>query len=209
MWIANAAENKENQTIIDRNRGRLLPTGMTAGTRAAAGLQPTVGTRAAAGHEDNDSVTISDEGKERLEAQQEEKRAKEQENRLLQMLEEQRRRYEEQREANNQSAKTAQDFAKVMEIARRIANGDRVPGTDEKKLMEYNSDLYQAAKAAAIVSANKKEHKEYDALFKEEKKDGRSMLRALERETSDGLSQELFAETPAAAEASAESGGDA
>ena len=192
MRIADTAKSKERQTVINGNRGSMFPAA------GKAGMQPVqAGT---VGHGDNDSVTISEEGKERLEAQQEEKRAKEQENKLLQMLEEQRQRYEEQREANKKSAKTAQDFAKVMEIARRIANGDRVPGTDEKKLMEYNSDLYQAAKAAAIVSANKKEHKEYDSLFKDEKKDQRGMLRALQRDASDGASADSFAESEAPVE---------
>lgn len=191
MWIANAAQG-QRQNRIDTNRSSSVPAGHNVtGTHGGA----------AAG-KDSDSVTISGEGKERLEAQQEEKRAKEQENRILQMLEEQRRRYEEQRKSADKSEKTAQDFAKVMEIARRIANGDKVPGTDEKKLMEYNSDLYQAAKAAAIVSANKEKHKEYDSLFKDEKKqdDKRSMLRALERD-SEGMSPDnLFTDTQAAAE---------
>lgn len=191
MRIANAAE-KERQNRIDTGRGSVVPAGRNTAGLPAGAVNP----------KDSDSVTISDEGKERLEAQQEEKRASAQENKLLEMLEEQRRRYEEQREASDKSAKTAQDFAKVMEIARRIANGDKVPGIDEKKLMEYNSDLYQAAKAAAIVSANKEKHKEYDSLFKDEKKqdDKRGMLRALERD-SEGMSPDsLFADSQAAAE---------
>ena len=57
--------------------------------------------------------------------------------------------------------------AKAMEIARRIAKGGKVPPQDEKLLMEYNSDLYQMSKQAAILA---EEHEEYDSLVEEESK---------------------------------------
>ena len=58
------------------------------------------------------------------------------------------------------------DLGKIMEVARRIMNGGIVPPTDEKKLMEYSMELYQAAKnIGALV---KKEKEEYDSLWKEE-----------------------------------------
>ncbi len=59
------------------------------------------------------------------------------------------------------------DLAKLMEIARRISRGDKVPLSDEKKLMEYDGDLYQIAKQTSILNANKK-HKKYDSMFDEE-----------------------------------------
>ena len=65
------------------------------------------------------------------------------------------------------SGKAMEDLGKILEIARRISNGDRVPSTDEKKLMEYSSELYQAAKSAALLKANKKQ-KEHDSLFDDE-----------------------------------------
>lgn len=100
----------------------------------------------------------------------------------LTISEEAKARYLEQLEAGNEAADAVADLAKIMEIARRIANGDKVPATDEKKLMEFNSDLYQAAKAAALVN-DSKEHKEYKSLFDEEE-DGvtRSKMRDLEHQ---------------------------
>ena len=58
------------------------------------------------------------------------------------------------------------DLGKIMEVARRIMNGGIVPPTDEKKLMEYSMELYQAAKnIGALV---KKEKEEFDSLWEEE-----------------------------------------
>ena len=58
------------------------------------------------------------------------------------------------------------DLGKIMEVARRIMEGGIVPPTDEKKLMEYSMELYQAAKnIGALV---KKEKEEYDSLWEEE-----------------------------------------
>lgn len=57
--------------------------------------------------------------------------------------------------------------AKAMEIARRIARGGIVPIQDEKLLLEYNPDLYQMSKQAAILA---KEHEEYESLVDEESK---------------------------------------
>lgn len=56
---------------------------------------------------------------------------------------------------------------KAMEIARRIAKGGIVPLQDEKLLLEYNPELYQMSKQAAILA---KEHEEYDTLVEEESK---------------------------------------
>lgn len=86
--------------------------------------------------------------------------------------------YEEQARAAAQSDDGMEDFAKIMEIARRISRGDRVPLSDEKKLMEYDGDLYQMAKAAALVNRDK-DSKDHKALFEEEG-DINEKLRALE-----------------------------
>lgn len=40
----------------------------------------------------------------------------------------------------------AEDMAKCLEIARRISRGDKVPAQDEKKLMDFNMEIYQIAK---------------------------------------------------------------
>lgn len=58
---------------------------------------------------------------------------------------------------------------KLMEIARRLMHGDIVPAKDERKLMEYDSDLYQMAKQAGMM-AKLRERKKYDSLWDEEEK---------------------------------------
>lgn len=61
------------------------------------------------------------------------------------------------------------DMAKIMEVARRIMKGGIVPPEDEKKLMEYSMELYQAAKN---IGALAKEREEYDTLWEEEPEEG-------------------------------------
>ena len=62
-----------------------------------------------------------------------------------------------------------EDMGKIMEVARRIMKGGIVPADDEKKLMEYSMELYQAAKNMGALA---KEHEEYDTLWEEEKEAG-------------------------------------
>lgn len=93
---------------------------------------------------------------------------------------------EKQMEGAKKSGDAIEDLGKLMEIARRIANGDKVPASDEKKLMEFNADLYQAAKAAALVNDDK-EHKKYKKLFEEEEEGEENMrnkIRAIDSEAS-------------------------
>lgn len=47
--------------------------------------------------------------------------------------------YWEQLEASKEAKSAFEDMAKIMEIARRISRGDKVPAKDEKKLMEFCS----------------------------------------------------------------------
>lgn len=58
-----------------------------------------------------------------------------------------------------------EDLGKIMEVARRIMNGGIVPASDEKKLMEYSPELYQAAKNIGMLA---KKREEYDTLWDEE-----------------------------------------
>ena len=53
------------------------------------------------------------------------------------------------------------------EMARRISRGDKVPAQDEKKLMDFNMDIYKMAKNMAAINMNK-EHEEWDSLWGEE-----------------------------------------
>lgn len=77
--------------------------------------------------------------------------------------------------ANMESAKQqgeamedyVEDMGKIMEVARRLMKGAIVPPTDEKKLMEYSMELYQAAKNMGAL-VKQKEKEEYDSLWKDE-----------------------------------------
>ena len=79
--------------------------------------------------------------------------------------------------ANAENAKALADpetgmaatMAKIMTTVARMCAGDKVPYADEKKLMEYDSDLYGKAKQAQMMMAAMKEkQKEYDSLWDEE-----------------------------------------
>ncbi len=76
------------------------------------------------------------------------------------------------------------DMIKLIEIAARIAKGDKVPPSDEKKLLEKEPDMYLSAKSAAVLNENKK-HKKHKALFEEENENSMDeKIRALEAESS-------------------------
>lgn len=65
----------------------------------------------------------------------------------------------------------AEDLGKIMEVARRIMKGATVPQADEKKLMDFDNELYQMAKAVGEMAKRmKEEREEYDSLWKDEKK---------------------------------------
>lgn len=61
------------------------------------------------------------------------------------------------------------EFGKIMTIARRIMHGDIVPPADEKKLMEFDSDLYQMAKNAGMM-ARLREKRKYESLWEDEER---------------------------------------
>ena len=54
----------------------------------------------------------------------------------------------------------------MLEIYHRIASGGQVPPEDEQRLMEYNHELYMAAKTAAMLQEGDGE--KYDSLFEDE-----------------------------------------
>ena len=52
-------------------------------------------------------------------------------------------------------------IGKIMTTVARMCAGDKVPYTDEKKVMEYDSDMYARAKQAQMIMASmKKKQKE-------------------------------------------------
>ena len=65
-----------------------------------------------------------------------------------------------------------EEMGKIMEVARRIMKGATVPQSDEKKLMDFSYELYQAAKTVGeMVKRQKEKDEKYDTLWgnKEEK----------------------------------------
>ncbi len=81
----------------------------------------------------------------------------------------------------------ALEMGRIMETARRIGRGARVPANDEKKVMDYSMELYMAAKNLAMLNKmNKKKKEEYDSLWgdEEEKKEYDPEGKAENAETS-------------------------
>ena len=52
------------------------------------------------------------------------------------------------------AAEAMEELMKILEVFRRIAKGDQVPATDERKLMEYSQEMYMAAKNMALMNQN-------------------------------------------------------
>lgn len=76
-------------------------------------------------------------------------------------------------EASKQQKDAMEDAAlemgKIMETARRIGKGARVPASDEKKVMDYSMELYLAAKNLALLNKMKnKKKEEYESLWDDE-----------------------------------------
>lgn len=70
--------------------------------------------------------------------------------------------------AKQQAEATAESFKellKIMEVFRRIAKGAKVPPEDERKLMEYNPEMYMMAKRLAMMCQS---DEEYDSLWADE-----------------------------------------
>ncbi len=98
-------------------------------------------------------------------------------------------------ENTKQQAEAAKEYgdelAKILEVARRISKGGKVPPYDEKKLMEFSSEMYQAAKNAAML--HEMEEEEYDSLWEEEEEPDDGKKRDLKKEISE---KELSIELP-------------
>lgn len=63
------------------------------------------------------------------------------------------------------------ELSKIMEVAHRIAKGAVVPATDEKKLLEYSFEMYQAAKSMGAMAQMQKKREEYDSLWDDEEEE--------------------------------------
>ncbi|MDO5154900.1 MAG: hypothetical protein Q4D51_02950 [Eubacteriales bacterium] len=83
------------------------------------------------------------------------------------------------------------DLRKILEVVRRMTKGDNVPQGDEKRVMEYDKDMYQMAKSAQMVAQmRKRDHEDHDSLWEDEE----------EREQQDPMEvadgQEAFMDGP-------------
>lgn len=74
------------------------------------------------------------------------------------------------RQQGEAMAEATDEMIKMMEVYRRIASGGKVPPEDERRLMEYNHELYMAAKSAALLA--QQEGEEYDSLWQDEEETG-------------------------------------
>lgn len=63
--------------------------------------------------------------------------------------------------------KAAEEQMKILEVARRLMKGAKVPQADEMKLMKFDSGLYQVAKSIGAMVQKEKQEK-YDSLWDEE-----------------------------------------
>ena len=67
--------------------------------------------------------------------------------------------------------KVVENLGKIMTVFRRMAKGDIVPSTDEKKLQEYDDKMYQAAKSMQLMAQQlEKERKKHKSLWEDEEK---------------------------------------
>ena len=83
---------------------------------------------------------------------------------------------EASRQQSDAMAKQADEYIKCIEVARRIARGDKVPPKDEKKLLEFNAEMYQMAKNMGSMVERSKKQKEHKSLWKDEDENPSSEL---------------------------------
>lgn len=113
-------------------------------------------------------------------------------------------------EVSRQQADVMEDAAiemgKIMEVAHRIAKGAIVPATDEKKLLDYSFEMYQAAKSMGAMVQMQKKREKYDSLWdneEEEEQEYDPAGKAYNAETDIGLP----ASVAESGEVSADAGG--
>lgn len=72
---------------------------------------------------------------------------------------------ESSKRSGEYAKKQADNYSKCLEVARRIARGDKVPPQDEKKLLEFSTVMYQMSKNMAAMAQNEKA-KKHKSLWK-------------------------------------------
>ncbi|MCR4955630.1 MAG: hypothetical protein K6A30_02980 [Lachnospiraceae bacterium] len=86
------------------------------------------------------------------------------------------------RQEDEAMKKYVKDLDKIMKVFRNMAKGDLVSPADEKKLMDYNMELYEAAKMAQTIARNEKSEA-HDSEWDPEEEDAY-------KELSEGLRSE-------------------
>lgn len=84
-----------------------------------------------------------------------------------------------QRTQQAASEKVAEDMTKVMAVFRAMSRGDIVPASDERKLQEYDKDLYQAAKMAQAMAQQAERRKQKSQWDEEEEKAHKAKMKEL------------------------------
>ena len=80
--------------------------------------------------------------------------------------------------------KHAEDQAKAMTVYRNMAKGDIVPPGDERRLMEYDKDMYQFAKTAQMMAQNAERKKHKSEWDEEEEKEYQEKQKQLNDESN-------------------------
>ena len=100
-----------------------------------------------------DTLTLSEDAKKALDKLS---REVDKQNEAAAMTYNMKQELENSKKASKAAADDASYKLKMLEIARRLQNGDRVPGKDEKALMEYDDKLYQVSKQIGMMKENTK-----------------------------------------------------
>lgn len=157
MWLAGMTGTGENQSNI---HVIIQKAGDASGSQAA----PDKNTASEAGSDSNGdnmtvsgvSLKISDEGKQKLEAQKN----------FLESLQSQWESIESQQDSEEESWDV---YGKCLKIAMSIVSGDNVPQQDIQYLMEHNMDLYTQAMSMRIP---KEDPEDCDSVLEEEEEGG-------------------------------------
>jgi len=158
----NVTDNSVVREILEGNNKGALNSGVTAESKKT---------------ENFGEAAAAEKNEEKKEEQKKENAAA-----IATISEEAKRLFYEQLENSNKENPYV-DMIKLIEIASRIAKGDKVPPSDEKKLLEAEPDMYLSAKMAAALNENKK-HKKHKALFDDEDKNSMDeKIRELEAES--------------------------
>ncbi len=86
--------------------------------------------------------------------------------------------------------KYGEDMAKILAVFRLMCKGHTVPSSDEKKLLEYDDEMYQAAKNAqmmAQIREKEKQKKEKSQWDEKEEAEFREKMEQLNQDVDDAV----------------------